>query len=222
MTRADPNRFPDENQLRSVGDRIESLCQEHASSLGAEITRIADAELARVTEELAAEGEARLDGLAAAIRKIREAAEPVGVLTELVEAAPLFCNRAALLLHREGRVVGFRAAGPGEHPDVDSMKDLSLECSAAPAIAHAVQSRDTVITQSPPDNLSAEVAQRFGYADEQEVRVHPVVLRNTVVAVLLVDGGPVRGAAIEAMTLAAEAWIEALGSRTVRKGEEHD
>ena len=198
------------------------MCHEHASSLGAEITRIADAELARVTDELVADGEARLDGLASAIRRIREAEEPVAVLTELVEATPLFCNRAALLLHRDGHVVGLRAAGSGEHPDVDSMKELSLECSAAPAIAHAVQSRDTVITQSPPDNLSAEVVKRFGYGHEQEVRVHPVVLRDTVVAVLLVDGEPVRGAAIEAMTLAAEAWIEALGSRPVRKGEEHD
>lgn len=198
------------------------MCQEHASRLCAEITRIADAELARVTEDLVADGEARLDGLASAIRRIREAEEPVAVLTELVEAAPLFCNRAALLLHRDGRVVGFRAAGSGEHPDVDSMKELSLEYSAAPAIAHAVQSRDTVVTQSPADNLSAEVAQRFGYVDEQEVRLYPVVLRDTVVAVMLVDGEPVREAAIEAMTLAAEAWIEALGSRPGRKGEEHD
>ena len=191
-------------------------------SLGAEITQIAEAELTRVTEQLTADGEARLDGLASAIRKIREAEEPVAVLTELVEAAPLFCDRAALLLHRDGRVVGFRAAGPGELPDVDGMKELSLECSEAPAIAHAVQSCDTVITQSPSDNLSAEVTRRFGYADEQEVRVHPVALRGTVVAVLLVDGESVRGAAIEAMTLAAEAWIEALGSRPGRKGDERE
>ena len=222
MTSADSSHSPDENQSRPVGDRIESLCQEHAASLGAEITGIAAAELARVTEQLTADGQARLDGLASAIRKIREAEEPVAVLTELVDAAPLFCNRALLLLHRDGRVVGFRAAGSGEHPDGDRIKDLSLECSEAPAIAHAVQSRDTVITQSPPDNLSAEVARRFGYADEQKVRVHPVVLRDTVVAVLLVDGESIRGAAIEAMTLAAEAWIEALGSRPVRKGEAHD
>ncbi len=216
MTSTDSNHSPNKNLSGSVGDRIDSLCQDHASSLSAEITRVAEAELAHAKEELAAESGVQLDGLASAIRRIREAEEPVGVLTELVEAAPLFCNRAALWLHRDGRVVGFRAAGSGGHPDVDGMKALSLECSAAPAIAHAVQSRDTVITQGAGHNLSPELSQCFEYGDEQEVRVHPLVLRNTVLAVLLVDGDSVHVAAIEAMTLVAEAWIEALGSRPGR------
>ena len=93
------------------------------------------------------------------------------------------------------------------------MRKLSLGLVGAPAIAHAVESRDTVITKGSQQNLSRRLCQGLGYGDEDDVSVHPVVLRNTVLGVLLVNEPIVVPAAIEALVQASEAWIEALGSR---------
>ncbi len=118
-----------------------------------------------------------------------------------------------MLLHRGGKVVGFRSAGPGEAPEKSELERLSIELASAPAIAHAVESKDPVVTAATQDNLSQKLWKQFAVEEDGEVRVYPLVLRNTVLAVLLVGGPTVRSPAIEALVLIAEAWIEVLGSR---------
>ena len=70
-----------------------------------------------------------------------------------------------------------------------------------------------MVTAATQDNLSQKLWKQFALEEDGEVRVYPLVLRNTVLAVLLVDGPTVRSPAIEALVLTAEAWIEVLGSR---------
>lgn len=171
------------------------------------------AETKRRLEGLLADAKGHLESLSQAIRKIRGTSEAVEVLTELVDVTPQFCARTALLLRSGGRLIGFRAAGNGTCPDEEGMRKLSLGLVGAPAIAHAVESRDTVVTKGSQQNLSRRLCQGLGYGDEDDVSVHPVVLRNTVLGVLLVNEPIVVPAAIEALVQASEAWIEALGSR---------
>lgn len=172
-------------------------------------------------EEILAETKGHLEGLARAIRKIRGTSDAVEVLSELVDVTPRFCARSALLLRSGGRLIGFRAAGNGTCPDAEGMQKLSLGLVGAPAIAHAVESRDTVVTKGSQQNLSRRLSQGLGYGDEDEVSVHPVVLRDTVLGVLLINEPVVAPAAIEALVQASEAWIEALGSRP-ESGEDQD
>ena len=171
------------------------------------------AETKKRLEGLLADAKGHLEGLSQAIRKIRGTSEAVEVLTELVDVTPQFCARTALLLRSGGRLIGFRAAGNGTCPDEEGMRKLSLGLVGAPAIAHAVESRDTVVTKGSQQNLSRRLCQGLGYGDEDDVNVHPVVLRNTVLGVLLVNEPIVVPAAIEALVQASEAWIEAIGSR---------
>ena len=181
--------------------------------MGAELGRVAQASLDRSNEAAASETAALVDAIAGAIRKIRGADDAAGVLTEVVDAAPQFCRSATLLLHRGGSLVGFRSSGEGDRPDQSELERLSFDLASAPAIAHAVESRDTVVTKATQDNISQKIWKQFALEPGEELCIYPVVLRSTVLALLLVCGPAVRTTVIETLVLTAEAWIEALGSR---------
>lgn len=166
----------------------------------------ADAEMRRV-----------LDEFGGAVRKIRGAGAAADVLAELVDTAARTCGAAVLLLHTEGRVVGFRSAGGREDFQTEQIHDLAFDLVAAPAIAHAVESRGTVVTKGAQEDVSKPLAALLGEREGGELRIHPLVLRDTVLAILLVASGPenaARVAMIETLVLVAEAWVEALGSRS--------
>lgn len=181
--------------------------------MGAELGRVAEASLDRVREAAASETDGLVEAIARAIRKIRSADDAAGVLSQVVESAPSFCDVAILLLHSGGNVMGFRSAGEGNHPDRSELARLSFNLSSAPAIATAVESRDAVVTKAAQDNISQKLCKQFAFEPDEELRIYPVVLRSTVLAVLLVNGPSVRTTVIETLVLTAEAWIEALGSR---------
>ncbi len=204
----------------SFRDEIKSICESHSVRLAEELGRVVDG-MERAAEERftaasdAAESELNelLDGIADSIRRIHAAKDPTSALTELVDTASRSCRRATMLLYSGGKAIGFRSSGNSQHPDSSELAGLSIEVASAPAIAHAVESRDTVVTQATHHNLSHALCQRLAYADDDQVSVYPLILRDTVLGILLVDGEQVRPAAIEALVLTAEAWIEALGSR---------
>lgn len=206
-------------ELARVTEALTAQIQERDETI--RVTKAQAAEDRERLEGLLAETKGYLEGLARAIRKIRATSDAVEALSELVDVAPRFCARSALLLRSGGRLIGFRAAGNGTCPDADGMRKLSLGLVGAPAIAHAVESRDTVVTKGSQQNLSRRLSQGLGYGDEDDVSVHPVVLRDTVLGVLLVNGPAVAPAAIEALVQASEAWIEALGSRP-ETGDDQD
>ena len=181
--------------------------------MGSELGRVAQASLDRAKEAAASETDELVDAIAGAIRKIRSAGDASGVLSETVESAPSFCRTAVLLLHRGGNVIGFGSAGEGDRPEQSELARLSFNLASAPAIAHAVESRDTVVTKATQDNISQKLWKQFAFDPDEELQVYPLVLRSTVLAVLLVSGPSVRTTVIETLVLTAEAWIEALGSR---------
>ena len=197
---------------REEANRAAAELASTKETLTSEIREQSD--LARRNQALAANTEELLEGLAAAIRRIRGAGEAFGVLTELVESAPRFCGSAALLLRSGQRLEGFRAAGLGDCPDSEGLKELSVEIASAPAIVHAIESCDSVVVRGSQDNIPQRLSQGLGLVEEDDLTVHPIVLRNTVLAVLLVAGEAARTSAIKALILTSEAWIEALSSRS--------
>ena len=215
MTGDDSSSAAQEEWRLSLQSEIERTCQEHSARLGAEVARVAAAGVARAGEAAASERRETVDRIAQGIRRIRDASEARAVLTALVETATSFCDRATLLLHSGGSVIGFRSARVGE--TARDLEQLSVDVASAPALVHAIESRDTVVTTATRHSVSLRLWKRLAYDDGIEVRVHPLVLRDTVLAVLLADGPSEQSSIIEALVLTAEAWLEALGSRSEKK-----
>ena len=211
----------------SVREEIQSVCQAHSVRLAEELGGILEGveeagadRLAEFRKQADSELDETLAGVARSIRKVRAADEPTAVLTELVNSASQFCRRAALLLRSGDTLIGFRSAGEGLRPDLSKLADLSLQLASAPAIAHAVESRETVATKATQHDLSRALCSELGIGEGSPVTVVPLILRNTVLGVFLAEGPQVRSAAIEALVLTAEAWIEVLGSRQESKANE--
>ena len=190
----------------AVGAEIIAICQEHLARLGEEAGRVAEDRLATLASKTAADTAALLDQIAASTRRIRAAGDAAAVLVELADSV----GRGVVLLNDGDRLTGFRASG-GESPA--ELGQVSFDLASAPALAHAVETKDAVVITGGQHNVSHQLASKLGYSDSTELRAIPLVLRDTVLGLVLVDGAAVRESAIESLILTAEAWIEALNSR---------
>jgi hypothetical protein len=140
------------------------------------------------------------DGLNETARRLRSAESRDEWIRILIEAAGPYCGRAAL----------FAA----------SAKDISLGTSApiplasAPAFASAIESKDTVVAVGTPRELSQQVSSLLGDASSKKVYLFPVVVRQTVVAVLYAEAGEqaVDVSALELLAFLAAASIDAAES----------
>ncbi len=194
----------------AVGAEIIAICQEHLARLGEEAGRVAEDRLAALASKTAADTAALLDQIAASTRRIRAAGDAAAVLVELADSVGQLCDRAVVLLNDGDRLTGFRASG-GESPA--DLGQVSFDLASAPALAHAVETKDAVVVTGGQHNVSHQLASRLGYSGNTELRAIPLVLRDTVLGLVLVEGAAVRESAIESLILTAEAWIEALNSR---------
>ena len=177
---------------------------------------MAAAGLDRARRDAAAEADQVVESIAGAIRRIRGAGDSAEVLSALVDAATLFGGRAILLLRRGGTLMGFRAAGADGLRSRTDLARLSVDLASAPALAHAVESGDATVTAATQDKISRKLWKAFPFERDGSVHVYPLVLREVVLAVLLVDGASVRTMAIDSLVLTAEAWIEVLRLRQER------
>lgn len=146
-----------------------------------------------------------------AIRGIRSASDSAEVLNALVTGVASFAQGATLLLHRGDQVISFSSHGDDQRPD---RQVVALELDSAPAIAQAVESRKPAVATAVENSISKKLCEWLSIKPGQPVHVFPFVLRDTVLAVLLVDGILEHVKLIEALVLTAEAWVEALNSRS--------
>lgn len=174
---------------------------------------MAAAGLDRARRDAAAEADQVAESIAGAIRRIRGAGDSAEVLSALVDSATLFGGRAILLLRRGGTLMGFRAADADGLRSRRDLARLSVDLASAPALAHAVESGDATVTAATQDKISRKLCKAFPFERDGSVHVYPLVLREVVLAVLLVDGASVRTMAIDSLVLTAEAWIEVLRLR---------
>ena len=196
--------------------RIESLCRDHASRLSVEVLQAAEYSLQESKLAAADSLVKSLDDVVASVRRIRAADRPAAALSELVGAATATCNRAVLLLCADRRLIPFRPQEDGGAGESSGDGQFALDRAAAPAIAEAIAGRVPRSTSGSAERISERVAAELACRDEDEIRLYPVVLRETVIGVLLAEGIPAQFSAIETLVLAAEAWIEALQLRQDR------
>ena len=154
--------------------------------------------------------------LSAAARRLRSEDSVTGVAAALVETTAHYAGRAALLIHKGDRLLGFKAEGLTDAQDA-AFHRLEIPLADAAAIAHAVDTKDPVVTTGSANELSAPLAEVLNVQPDGRIHLFPIVLRDSVLAILYTDGvGSDREpetAAIELLTSLAEAWIEAVGAR---------
>ena len=211
---------------RTVGEFRENLAQQ----LLGECRELMEA--GRKEAETLAVSRSRLEtaeALAAAAKRLRGERSVTGIATALVEVASGFAGRCALLIHRNGRLVGFRlsgsvvgslrgsSGGSMEESQPDGFVELDVPLADAAALAQVVASRESVVADGSAASFSASVAELLGLGPQDRVFLFPLVLRDKVPAVLIADAGPdgvaVERAAIELLVSMAAAWIEAVGTR---------
>ena len=174
---------------------------------------MAEDRLASLASKAAADSAALLDQIAAATRRIRSASDAAAVLVELGNSAAQLCDRAVVLLNDGDRLTGFHASGGKALAAQADLSQISFDLASAPALAHAVETKDATVTTGAQHNVTHQLASKLGYSDDTQLRAIPLVLRDTVLGLVLVDGEAVRDSAIECLILTSEAWIEALNSR---------
>ena len=154
--------------------------------------------------------------LSAAARRIRAEESVTGIAAALVETASHYCGRSALFIHKNHRLLGFQAEGL-EPKQKAWFQQIDIGSAEAAAFAHAIDTKDPVVTSGTVNELSAKVIDALAVNSETRIHLFPVVLRDSVLALLYTDDRGFKGqpqtAAIELLTFLAEAWIEAVGAR---------
>ncbi|HUS07088.1 MAG TPA: hypothetical protein VMZ52_12355 [Bryobacteraceae bacterium] len=105
---------------------------------------------------------------------------PIWIRT-LLDATQNFCGRGALFAVN-GKNLKFEA-GNGLSGAVE------IPLASAPAFANAVESRDTVVAMASRRELSEAIAALAGESADKKIYLFPMVLRQTVVAVLYAEPG---------------------------------
>ncbi len=133
----------------AVQEEIDKLCDGVAAGLCGGLKQFAQASRERAARAVAA---ARTDGLellAEAIRRIRAEESVTAAAAALIDASVLFCSRAALLINKGEKMLGFHAAGSRAQPDGEAFQRLTFKTSSAAAPARAV------VTSAAVEALSA-------------------------------------------------------------------
>jgi hypothetical protein len=120
----------------------------------------------------------------------------------LVDATRGFCGRAALFLLRDRKL---HLETTRNFDDADLADAVPLD--EAPAFAAAVETRDTLVAMRSSSELSGPIDRYLGEGDAK-VYLFPVVTRQDVAAVLLVDSQEVDVDALELLVATAGAVLE--------------
>ncbi|MCY4188740.1 MAG: hypothetical protein OXD30_09680 [Bryobacterales bacterium] len=198
-----------ETEIHTARAEIVAICQDHLARLGEEAGQVAEDRLAGLAAKAVAETGALLNQIVAATRRIRDAGDPAAVLAELADSAGRLCERAVVLLKDGDRLTVFRASHAASADGPVETGQASFDLADVSPLAQAVETKDTVLVDGGEHNASRSL----GYPDDTGLRAFPIVLRDTVLGLVVVDSGSSQGTAIESLILTAEAWIEALSSR---------
>ncbi len=119
----------------------------------------------------------------------------------LVDSTRGFCGRAALFLVRDRKLY---LETTRNFDDADLAAVVPIE--EAPAFATAVETRDTLVAIRSSSELSGPIATYVGEGDPK-VYLFPVVVKESVPAVLFADSGEVDVAALELLVAMAGAVL---------------
>lgn len=141
------------------------------------------------------------------VRRIRQSEDVEALSATLVDAAGAFSTGAALFQVDGPLAKGRRIRGVPEE-SAEAFKSLEIPLASAAALAGAVETRDPVIAVTTPGEVSADLVKLAGHAAEGRVSIFPLVVRDSVPA-LVYAWGAVQGPALELVTqVAAGVWGE--------------
>jgi hypothetical protein len=147
------------------------------------------------------------DQLNQAVRRIRQAEDVEALGATLLDAAGAFSTGSALF-HVEGQQAKGRRIRGVPEDTAEAFKSLEVPLASAPALAGAVETRDPVIAVTTPGEVSEDLVKLAGHSGEGRVFLFPLVVRDSVPA-LVYAWGAVHGSAMELLTqVAAGVWSE--------------
>ena len=133
-----------------------------------------------------------------AVRRLRQSATLEELAATLADTAAHFAGGAEVFLISDGVAKSAKM-------------DFEIPLASAAALAGAVESRDPVIAIATAGQVSAALAERLGQSPDGRAHIHPIVVKDTVPALLYAWGEPqrqVQGPALELVAqVAAAQWV---------------
>lgn len=185
------------------------------SEIAATLEEAFSEQLARRAEELRSGVRAQLaDFFNQSLRRFRAAESEKDVFDPLVELAGMFCDRAALALIQDGARASFSAWRDFTGRSLEQTPVSELPLQTAPALWSAVQSRETIVAELTPAELSEAVA-LFEGIEACKVILIPVVNRDKTVALLCAAqrAPAVNVSGLELLGMLAGLTLEAMAAR---------
>ena len=186
-------------------ERMERVLEETVAGLAARLDEEHREALEARVEQAARAGESTRREL---IQKLNQIARRLRGFEDerqwgntLVDSTRGFCGRAALFLVRDRKLY---LETTRNFDDADLADAVPLE--DAPAFAAAIETRDTLVAMRSTSELSRPIDNYLGEGDPK-VYLFPVIAKQSVPAVLLVDSGEVDVSALELVAAMAGAVL---------------
>lgn len=168
-------------------------------SLQEELEAARQQEIARLEDER----KQQIQALHKAVRRCEQAESRDDVVAAILDGAALYAERAVLVQLEGDMITGFHSGEHREH----GVEPISLEIPVeqAPALHNAKQSGEPLVAMRLASEFSRELLEQMGEARDEKLRVFPVVSRNGVRALLLIEAGekPFLASAVEILTITA-------------------
>lgn len=188
-----------ESALLSAQLAAEEAQAEVVASLRAEFEEEKRAELQKAEETL----KQHLHSLHKAVRRCEQAENREDVVAALLDGVSLYAERAALLQLESDMITGFHGTEQRE----TGVEPISLEIPVeqAPALHNAKQSGEPLVAMRLESEFSRELLEQMGEALDEKIRVFPVMSRNAVRALLVLEAGTrqFEANAVEVLTISA-------------------
>jgi hypothetical protein len=144
------------------------------------------------------------------MRRLRQCRSTEEVATWLMDSAASFGGPAALFEVMGARLRGLRSRG-FPTAGAEAFEELESAVDEAPAFAHSIQERETVVAVGSETEVSKGIANALPLAPGEKVYLFPIVIQDKVVAILYITQASDR-AALELLTGAAAAAAQILAS----------
>ncbi len=214
-----------EEQLQSgwreqLGRVFEERFAELSVRLAEEFDRLASERAAVVAaERVRAERRKTFAQVSQSVRRIAQAQASGEWASAVLDAASAFCRRSVLFS------VGLRTAIAEEARGFDEevaaqWPGKEIELRVAPALATAIESRDVVVAQRTPGEISPDVAFLTGESEQERVHLYPILARGRCASLILAELADDEGAhsAMEMLTVAAGLSLGARAAGSISTG----
>jgi hypothetical protein len=197
----------------SWSSQLEQLLRDQITGLLDRIESCVSVQMDEATEAAGYKSRrAAAEDLNQLLRRLRECKSAEEVAAWLIDSTSAYCGRAALFEVIGARVRGVCSRGFAVE-GVGNFETLEAPLERAPALAHAIEERDTVVTLGAGSEVSPEIVTALGHPPGERVHLYPIVIEERAAAVLYAvagESGAVDGAALELLSHAAGSAVRFL------------